>query len=151
MIRGILLGSLTIAATLGGHYAAGILSSMKPPEHALQEQIEIVKLEPIAAPVIRDGSVFGYVIARMSVAVPAADAKAYKGLLVAYASEAVFRGIYEEKSFDFSAMRAVDVSELGRGIVERANKRFGKPTVREVVIESINFVSQAELQARRSN
>jgi hypothetical protein len=151
MMKSILLGSLTIAATLGGHYAAGIVSSPKPAAQASEEKVEVVKLEPISAPVIRDGKVVGYVIARMSIATLAADAKAHKELLVAYASEAVFRGIYEEKAFDFAAMRAADVSELGRRIVELANKRFGKPAIREAVVESINFVSHAELQSRRAN
>ena len=150
-MRSILLGVLTIAATIGGHYAAGLMSSPKSSESAPQEQIEIIKLEPISAPVVRDGKVVGYVIARMSIAAAEAEAKAHKPLLVAYANEAVFRGIYEEAAFDFSAMRAADVSELCRRIVELANKRFGKPTVREVVVESINFMSQAELQARRAN
>jgi len=150
-MKSLLLGTLTIAATLGGHYAAGIALSPKPTVQVADEKVEIVKLEPISAPVIRDGKVIGYAIARMSVAVLAVDAKAHKELLVAYANEAVFRGLYEEKSFDFAAMRAVDVSQLCRRIVEFANKRFGKPVVREAVVESINFVSQAELQARRAN
>jgi hypothetical protein len=151
MMKSLLLGTLAIVATLGGHYAAGIVSAPKPAVQAPDEKLEIVKLEPISAPVIRDGKVIGYVIARTSVAVLAPDVKAHRDLLVAYASEAVFRGIYEEKSFDFAAMRAVDVSQLGRRVVEFANKRFGKPVVREAVVESINFVSQAELQARRAN
>jgi len=150
-MRSILLGIVTIAATIGGHYASGRVSSMKSSEPARQEPVEIIKLEPISAPVVRDGKVVGYVIARMSIAAAEADAKAHKPLLVAYANEAVFRGIYEEKAFDFSAMRAADVSELSKRIVELANKRFGRPTVRETVVESINFMSQAELQARRAN
>lgn len=150
-MRSLFLGMIAIAATLGGHYAAGISFSSNSAEAPLQEQVDLVKLEPISAPVIRDGKIIGYVIARISVAALAADAKAHKGLLAAYTSEAVFRGIYEERAFDFSAMRAVDVSELGRRVVELANKRFGKPAVREAIVESLDFVSQSELQARRAN
>lgn len=151
MIRSILLGVLTITATLGGHYAAGLLSAPKATIGVQQEAVEVVKLEPISAPVIRDGKVVGYVIARTAVTAGAADAKAHRDLIVAYAGEAVFRGIYEEKSFDFSNMSAVDVAEFSRRIALLANKRFGKPTVREAVVESINFVSQEEIQARRAN
>jgi len=151
MMRSVLLGSVAIAATLGGHFASGMLSSPQRSGDAPQEQIDVVKLEPISVPVIRDGKVVGYVIARLSVLAPSADAKTHKELIAAYAGEGVFRGIYEEKSFDFSEMRAADVSELGRRIVEIANKKLGKPILREAAIESINFVSQAELQARRKN
>jgi hypothetical protein len=151
MMRVLLLGILAIAATLGGHYAAGIASSSNVAEQNSQERLELVKLEPISAPVIRDAKVVGYVIARMSISAPAAEVKANKGLLVAYAGEAVFRAIYEEKAFDFASMRAADVSELSRKMVEFANRRIGKPAIREAVVESFNFVSDTELQARRAN
>jgi hypothetical protein len=150
MMRGLLLGATAIAGTLGGHYTAGLVSSPRAPDQAPQEQLEIIKLEPISAPGVRDGKVVGYVIARMAVSAPAANAKAQRGLLVAYSGEAIFRAIYEEKSFDFSAMRAVDVSELTRKVVELANKRIGKPIVREAVVESVDFVSQAEIRSRRA-
>ncbi|MGE0768254.1 MAG: hypothetical protein AB7L90_17500 [Hyphomicrobiaceae bacterium] len=151
MLRSLSLGVLAIVATLIGHYAAGIVSSPSATEHVPQEHIDIVKLEPISAPVIRGGKVIGYVVARTSVTAPAADVKAHKALLAAYAAEAAFRAIYEEKSFDFSSLRAAEVLELSRRIVDHSNKRMGRATVREAVIESLNFVTQAELRSRHAN
>lgn len=150
MMRNLLLSILAIAATLGGHYAARIASSPKAPEGAVQDRVEVIKLEPISAPVIRAGKVAGYVIARISIAVPVDEAKVHKDLLIAFASEAVFRAIYTDSSFNFSEMRAADLSEISRRVVEFANKRHRSPAVREAVIESLNFVSQAEVQARRA-
>ena len=66
MVKMIVLGFIAVIATLGGAYA-GLQISLKHKSGAEileQDAVELVKLDPTSVPVIRDGSIAGYIIVR---------------------------------------------------------------------------------------
>jgi hypothetical protein len=152
VIRLLALGLVAVAATLAGSYAAMLWGTAKKSGAEPEEQaiLELVKLEPVSVPVIRGGKVDGYVIARVAVSAAASDVKKSKPVLAAYASEAVFRAVYEEEAFDFSALKAVQVSALAERIAKLANERIGRAAIKQSVIESLNFVSRSEVRLQQS-
>ncbi|MGE0627033.1 MAG: hypothetical protein AB7O43_04360 [Hyphomicrobiaceae bacterium] len=150
MIRLIALGLIAIVATLGGGYAAIMLGGdrMTAAKSANDEHLEFVKIEPVSVPIIRSGKVEGYVIAHVTVSAKDKDAEANRAALTTYASEAVFRAIYEEEEFNFAVLKPMEVVALSDRIVKLANERIGRATIRHSVIENLNFVSSAELRSR---
>lgn len=149
MMKALTLGVGAIAATLGGHFAAALVSGGDKPVSKAEERValDIIKLEPVSVPIIRGGIVEGYVIARIVVAALAADVKNGKPVLAAYAGEAVFRSIFEERSLNFKKLEPGEVASLAEKITRFANERIGRQTVRNAIVESLNFVSSGEVRA----
>lgn len=145
MIKLLALGLAAVGATLLGSYAAAMLASPGSPAAAPEpEAIEVVKLDPVSVPVIRQGKVQGYVIARAAIMATAAEVKKHKPALVIYAGEAIFQAIYEEEAFDFAAMKPAKISALGDRIAMLANQRLGRAAIRQLAVESLNFLTPAE-------
>ena len=106
--------------------------------------LDTVKLEAVSVPVVRDGAVQGYVIARIAFTAPSSEVKSSKSLLTAMVSEAALRSIFEDATFDFSNIRPLDVTKLADAITSKANARMGNNSVRAAVIESLNFIPQSQ-------
>ena len=144
-------GLLAIAATLGGAWLT--LSLEKGQRSAKLDDpvvLEIVKLEHASVPIIRNGAVVGYVIARVSIGVAVHELKTGRPAIVAYAGEAVFRAVYEEPTFDFSALKTADLPALTERMTALANARIGRDVVKKTVIEHLGFVDKALVRSQKS-
>lgn len=141
MVRMLLLGLVVMIATLGGSYAAMQLPQGTAVKEDANEKAEVVKIDPISVPVVREGKIQGYVIGRFAFSAPASAIRKDKDALTLYASEAIFRSVYEEEELDFSALKIVEVDKLIGRIVVKANARIGSPTIAEVFVESMNFLA----------
>ena len=142
MVRMLLLGLVVVIATLGGSYAAMQFprgTTGKAEDAA--EKTEVVKLDPVSVPVVRDGKIQGYVIGRFAFSAGASAIRKDKDALTLYANEAIFRSVYEEEGLDFTALKIVDVDKLIGRIVEKANARIGRPTIAQIFVESMNFLA----------
>ncbi len=149
MMRAMALGVVAIASTLLGNFASSLLMQSKQPEALKAEPLalDLIRLEPISVPIIRSGKVEGYVVARVSVSADAADVKSSKPLLIAYASEAAFRAIYEERAFDTLAItKVVELPGLADRIVKIANERIGRPTIKQAMVENLSVVPKSEVR-----
>jgi hypothetical protein len=146
VIRNLVLGFAAVAATLLGGAGAALLASSKAaaPAPAEAPVHELVKLDAVSVPVIRRGQVQGYVVAQVAVEAAAVDMKNSKPVLAVYASEAVFRAVYEEEAFDFSGLRPAHLAALADRMTKLANERIGRAAIKRVAIESINYVTEAQ-------
>ena len=149
MVRMLLLGLVVVIATLGGSYAAmqlpqGTAAVTEDPN----EKTEVVKIDPISVPVVREGKIQGYVIGRFAYAAPASAIRKDKDTLTLYASEAIFRSVYEEEELDFSALKIVEVDKLIGRILTKANARIGSPTFAQVFVESMNFLAHEAVRCQ---
>lgn len=147
MIKLLVLGLAGIAATLAGSFLAAMLGAPQEAKIEKKEpEVEMVKFDAISVPVIRRAKVQGYVVVRISVLAYAAELKAGRPALTAFASEAAFRSIYEEEAFDFSALKPVQIAALAEKITQLTNGRLVRPFIKQTAIESLNFVSQTEIK-----
>lgn len=150
MIKLFVLGLAGIAATLAGSFVAMILGSPKEANAERKEpEVEMVKFDAISVPIIRRAKVQGYVVVRMAVLAFSAELKVGRPMLTAFASEAAFRAIYEEEAFDFSALKPVQLAAIAEKVTELTNGRLARPFIKKTAIESLNFVSQAEISDAR--
>jgi len=114
-------------------------------EHApdkLHGGLETVRTRMISVPVIRSGGVQGYVMAQFSFT---AEAKALKHLSVkadVVVIDEAFKAIYSDDSVDFRKLRKQDLPNLGKRIVDGANKRYGVRIIEDVFVQELNYVSK---------
>lgn len=148
MTRFLIVGLAAIAAVLGGAYAATVYETTKQSasETIAVEPVEIMKLEPISVPVIRQGVVEGYVIARVAVTAASSEVKKSRADFMLYAGAASFRAVYEEEALDFTALKLVQLASLSERITKLANAEIGRPSIKKTVIETLNFVKRSEVR-----
>lgn len=142
MVRMLLLGLVVVIATLGGSYAAMQFprgTSSKTEDAS--EKAEVVKLDPVSVPVVREGKIQGYVIGRFAFSAPASAIRKDKDVLSLYVNEAIFRSVYEEEGLDFTALKIVEVDKLIGRMVTKANARLGQSTIVQIFVESMNFLA----------
>jgi hypothetical protein len=120
----------------GGHAAA---------DHApdkLHGGLETVRTRMISVPIIRSGALQGYVMAQFSFT---GDARVMKHLSVKADTVVIdegFKAIYGDEVVDFRKMKKQDLPDLGKRIVEGANKRLGAHIIEDVFLQELNYVSK---------
>lgn len=147
MIRLLLLGLVAVASTLGGGYIGSMLSANSGGHTATESaKTDVVRLEPSSVPIIRHGKLTGYVVARAAVTADAEEVKNNKLVLSLYAAEAVFKAVFEEESFDFTALRPGQIASLNEIIVRTANERMGRTVLKHSILENLSFVTPDEVR-----
>ena len=151
-MRLLILGLVAIASTLAGSFAVRTWANSKktPPRADEYATLEVIKLEPVSVPIVRNGRVEGYIIARASVSAEDSEVKKSRPLLVVYASEAVFRAVYEDEVFDFSAPKPAQFPLLAERISKLANEKLGRAIIKQSRVESLDFVKPSEEGARQT-
>lgn len=147
----LIVGAVAIAATLGGAYAAmtARMAKLSAPSSQASPALDMVKIEPVSVPVVRRGKVAGYVIARVTITAAAGDVKDQRTLLSSYATEAVFRAVYEEQVFDFSELKVVEIMTLADRIARLANERLGRSIVHAAIIDGLSFVEPSGVRTQK--
>lgn len=152
MVKIILLGVAAVLATLGGSFAAIQLGSKGGQDTVGPPVVveEAVRLEQFSVPVVRDGKVQGYALAQISFSAAAEDIKASKALLTTVVNEAVFATLFEEPSFDFASLKAVQIAQLSERMLAKANARIGRGAIKKVLVESLMLLDQESVRCRKS-
>ncbi|WP_395664294.1 hypothetical protein [Methylocella sp.] len=115
--------------------------SSKPDKPAKVEQR---KTEPVSVPIIADGSVAGYVVAKFSYLV---DSDAVKKLPTppdAFITDEAFRRLYVDK-VDFAHLEKYDIAGLTSSLIAKVNQRLGSDVVKDVLVEQFTFVPKTEI------
>lgn len=151
MVKMIVLGLLTVVATLAGAYAGlrvspGATSGASAKE---QEAVELVKLDPASVPVIRNGAIAGYVVVHAAYTATAKDIKQIRNLMTTYVNEAVFITLYGDDSINFTAMKPLQLEALAKRATKGANTRLEREAIKRVTFEGVNYLTQEE--ARNQN
>ena len=108
--------------------------------------LESHKLEQFSVPMLRDGKVAGYVLAKLAFT---ADASAVRGMSVdpqPFVTDEAFREIYSNNQIDFSHMEKYDLTRLADSIKAAVNQRLGGPLLHDILVLEINYVDKASLK-----
>jgi hypothetical protein len=149
MIKVILLGVwLCIVALSSSYFSANFTGGKKVEgtEKKSDEPIEFIKSDMISVPVIKEGKVQGYVVAQFTFAVDTAEVAKLTFEPNPFLFDAAFRCLYENQTTDFSKLQQQDLTELVKQVIERANKKFGKPIAKDVLLNEINYVARDEVR-----
>ena len=116
------------------------------PAKAPLEGLQNEKLDPITIPMIRDGKIAGYVLAKLAFT---ADAKGLAAMSIdpkAFVTDEAFREIYSNGQIDFTQMEKYDLARLTDAIKTNVNQRLGTDLVHDILVVEINYVDKASLK-----
>jgi hypothetical protein len=148
MIRIVLIGLWICAVSLVSTYVAAQWKAEAgpvPEEEPYFEGIEYRKLQPITVPMIEEGAVKGYVLARL---VFTADARALREFPMEpepFIVDEAFREIYVNGKVQFGQIQKYDLDTLTEAIKTKANERLGPDFVQDVLVEEINYVDRGAI------
>jgi hypothetical protein len=150
MIRLVLAGLWMCVLTAGTSYAVaywkenGSLLPKQDSPGGLQHQ----KTRTLSVPMVEDGSVKGYIVARFVYTV---EAKAMHQITVPpepFVVDEAFRKIYADERLDFRKLARYDLSLLTASIKQRVNERMQAEIVQDVLVEDFNYVAREEFQQK---
>ncbi|MCA6123811.1 hypothetical protein J6500_18175 [Bradyrhizobium sp. WSM 1704] len=151
MIKLLLTGLWVCILTAGGSYAVaywkenhGVLSGKDEYLEGLQYQ----KTRALSVPMVENGSVQGYIVARFVYTVEARTMHQLSVPPDPFVVDEAFRRIYADERLDFRKLARYDLSILTAAIKQRVNERMHADVVQDVMVEDFNYVSREEFQAK---
>jgi hypothetical protein len=147
MMRMLLLGLWACAVMAGASYAAismGLLQPGKEKSSHEDGKLETIKSRVISVPIINDGDIQGYVLAKFSVIAVSSRLKALPIKVDEFVTDEAFRAIYNSSRHDFRNMQKMDLTALSSEIIERVNKRIGPGVLKDLLIQEFSFISKKD-------
>ncbi len=108
--------------------------------------LDYVKTEVISVPLIRDGRIDGYFLARLVYTVEPAKLAALSVPAQALLIDEIYSYIYGNTDLDFRKHETIDLERFRLGVRDAINKRVGDTLVHEVLIEQVDFLTKDEIR-----
>ena len=148
MIRLVLSGLWVCIVTLAASYAA---ASWKVGYHppAAEEKVQGLQYQTtrvISVPMIKDGSVQGYVVAQFVYTIDAATLKRLSVPPEVFLLDEAFRTIYSDTSLDFQHLEKYDINKLTRNLIQQVNTRLKGDLIKDVLVDEFNYISKQDAQ-----
>lgn len=152
MIKSIAIGVWACLVALGTTYGAAMWSSGTsvaievPKSEEKLTGLEYVKPGPITIPMISDGRLRGYVVAKV---VFTADAQTLHDFPVdpqPFVLDETFRRIYTDGKVEFDQMSKYNLNEITAAIKTNVNTRLGSELIQDVLIDELNYVDKETLK-----
>lgn len=104
-------------------------------------QVETIKLPPVSVPLLSEGEVRGYILARFAAVVAGRDASAK---IDVYIIDEIFRSLYGLAPRQVQTDETGQIATLTKGIIDRVNTRLGASQVRELLVLEWTWVSKQD-------
>lgn len=150
MIKLFLIGLWVCGLTLGGVYAAVSFANAPANQEETEKAWQFVRGETISLPVVSNGAVGGYFLSRVSVAVDAEKAAAIHIPVASYVTDELYTLLVGDRLIDIANVGAFDVAALRTRIKDGINARAGNAIVKDVIVEQLDYLSKADLNASGS-
>jgi hypothetical protein len=150
MIKGALVGVVTIAAVIAGEMGADKVLAMRQSHAnvAATRATEARKTHEINVPRIKDGVIKGYAVMLLSYTV---DVKALKTAAMAPDSIVVdeaFRYVYGDDTIDFDHLDRFDFAKMSKALVAAVNARVKSDVVVDVGVQEFTYEPASEARGR---
>lgn len=150
MVKFIVAAVWIVAVTVGSIFFAFSSTGDKPGEVEKPAPffggLDYVKTDVISVPVVRNGEVAGYFIARfVFTAEPARIAK-MSVPMQAIITDEFFTYLYSNPLMDFTRGDRIDIDAFRSGLRDNLNKRLGEDFVHEVMMEQVDYLSKQEIR-----
>jgi hypothetical protein len=151
MIRLVLAGLWVCILTAGTSYGVAYWrenGSLLPAKEQYFDGLQYQKTRALSVPMVENGNVQGYIVARFVYTVEAQTMYQLTVPLEPFVVDEAFRKIYADENLDFRKLARYDLSILTAGIKQRVNERMQAEIVQDVLIEDFNYVSREEFQQK---
>jgi hypothetical protein len=149
MLKTVLIGVWIAAVTAGATYVSATMKLPLSGEAGAAGEssgVEEVATDMISVPMIRGGSIIGYVIIQLSFEADRDLLAKLKLEPKPFLIDAAFRAVYSNPQSDFTRLKASDIDELTSSIAVEANKRMGGELVKQVLIQQLNYVRKEDIR-----
>jgi hypothetical protein len=148
MIKVLFIGLWVCLITLGSSYGAAYwaVGQSGSEEEVYLEGLEYRKLPVITVPMISEGDVQGYVVAKL---VYTADAGLLNELSIdpdAFVTDEAFREIYTNGVVEFDKLSKYNLSAMTIAIKENTNRRIQFNVVQDVLVEGLNYIEKNDMR-----
>lgn len=152
MIKTLVTGLWVAGVALGASYAAATWQSGESAVTAQEttgpviDGLEYRKPKAMTVPMISDGRLRGYVVAKI---VFTADAKALHDFPIdpqPFVMDETFRRIYTDGKVEFDKMSKYNLDEITKAIKTNVNARLGSELIQDVLVEEVNYVDKESLK-----
>lgn len=152
VIKFILAAVWICAATLGAVFYAFQAAGAKSAEEAagvpsMMGGLDYVKTDVISVPLVRDGAVEGYFLARLVYTVDPAEMGKLTVPAEALITDVVYTFIYSSPALDFRRAKTLDLDTFRAGIRDGINKRVSYDLVKDVLVEQVDYLTKDEIRA----
>lgn len=147
MVKFLILGVWACVVSLGAAFGVmtwqkGRTSQVAKPE---APKYSTLRTRTISVPMLLDGRVKGYVIARFEVTANAGKLGQAATSAESIVSDEAFKLIYSRSPRDLQTAQKHDLQALTATILEGVNKRLGEDVAKDVVIESWSYLSKEDV------
>lgn len=151
MIKYIVVGAVVVASTLLGSHSAEVLfrGDASGKASGAQKKSELMKLDAVSVPVIRNRQLEGYVVIKVILEVDSDEFKKNRVALQAYGTEVTLLTVYEDQDTEFFASKPINFDAITSRIVKRGNSRLGRPVFSAAAVEGIQYIKEADLRCQR--
>jgi len=149
MLKLILIGVWVAVVTLGSVYASIELSKpVDPNAEAAKEKAnqELVRGELVTLPVIANGSVQGYFLAKTSYIVSKAKMADVTLPIPALMTDELYTALVGDRVIRIKENGNFEVREFRDKIKKAVNARLGGDVVLDVIIEQVDYLSKEEIR-----
>lgn len=149
MIKFVVAGLWLCAVTIGAVFYAFQTASAptaKEPDPALLGGLDYVKTEVQSVPVLRQGGIVGYFLARFVYTVDPHEAKKLTVPASSLIADELYTYLFSNPDIDFTKVETLDVDALRNGVREAINKRIGSEFIHDVIIEQLDFLSKDQIR-----
>jgi hypothetical protein len=152
VIKTLLTGLWVAGVALGSSYAAATWPSGEETVTAQEstgpviDGLEYRKPKALTVPMISDGRLRGYVVAKI---VFTADAKELHDFPIdpqPFVMDEAFRRIYTDGKVEFDKMSKYNLDEITKAIKTNVNARIGSELIQDVLVEEVNYVDKESLK-----
>ena len=150
MIKLVLTGVWICVITLASvYFSMQMAAAPRVDEDAARAAaLELIKGTQTTIPVIRDGTVKGYFLTRVSFA---ADAERVAKQVVPIAdaiTDELYTLLVGERMVDIETLDRFDVEAFRTRIRDGLNTRFGEQIIDRVLVEQIDYIAKAEVNSK---
>lgn len=150
MIRFLMIGVWVCAVALGSSYAtaywaAGAASAKS--EEPYLAGLEYRRLPIVTVPMILDGQVQGYVLARLVYTADAAMLRKLPLEPTVFAVDATFSEIYVNGRIESGKLSKYNLKEMLERIKTAINTHLNGDIIRDILVDSLNYIDKTDMRS----
>ncbi|NTJ41380.1 hypothetical protein G6L28_02055 [Agrobacterium larrymoorei] len=152
MIKLLATGLWILVMTLGGVYAAAKFGGgSAQSEVAAAPPSQFIQSETVTLPVLSDGAVAGYFLVRSTLVVDEELLKQVHEPVPVFLTDELYTLLVGDKIVDIKDTNQFDVAGFKAKIRDGLNTRLGKPLVKDVLVEQMDYITKDDIEARDPN
>ena len=149
MIRLLIIGAWACLMALGSSYAAAWWAAGAPrkAEETYLAGLEYRRLPTLTVPMVIDGKVTGYVMAKLVITADAAQLRKLPMEPQVFAVNAAFTEIYVNGRVESGKVSKYNLPDMLARIRSSTNEYLKGEVIREVLVESLNYIDRTDMRS----